>query len=251
MGVTALSPSDAWAGGGVSLTETANGTPIADHWNGQRWSISKLPAGLSGAIQVLRASAWNNVWAFGASAEGDGGFALRWNGHKWLLMKRWSGLTSVAGAVVRSPTNVWVFSRVTGIVQHYDGRRWRGVVVAPYMAWFDSVTTLPGGKVWAIGFLTTTEVVQGTVSGSGYKWNATTLTDFPGGQAGDELTDIYALSESNIWALGGDVRTVKGHDRWYPLAAHWNGHGWQPIKLSGNFTMVEAPRQAIVVAGCG
>lgn len=232
--VTALSGANAWAGGGAA---PSIGRPVIEHWNGHRWSVSKLPTGLSGAVEALSASSWNNVWAFGATYHGNGGFALRWNGHRWRVMKRWSGLTSVAGAVVRSPSNVWVFSLVNGFAQHYDGHSWQRVRVAADVFSFESVTSLPTGDIWAISL--NGELVHGTAGKSGaYSWTTTALPGYPDpGTGGPPLTKIYARSQTDIWAAGGGVRTVSGHHHWYPLLAHWNGQTWQRIKVSGTFTL--------------
>jgi hypothetical protein len=236
--VIALSPRVAWAGGGPSR---ATGKAVIEHWHGGRWTVSKLPSGLSGTISELSASSWNNVWAFGGPVHGNGGFALRWNGHRWRVMKRWSTLTSVAGVVVRSPVDVWVFSRVNGFVQHYNGHSWQAVRVVANVSSFESVTSLPNGAIWAITGGLITVIVRGTVSKSGvYTWRTTALTGYPDpGTGGPPLTNLYARSATDVWAVGGGVRVVSGHDRWYPLLAHWNGHAWQRIKVSGTFRLGE------------
>src|SRR5215469_16730805 len=102
--VVALGRGVAWAGGSRT---SADGTskPVIKHWHGGRWTTSKLPSGLQGWIMALAASSWKDVWAFGSGNRGRGGYALRWNGRRWRIMKRWSGLTSVAGAVVRGPAD--------------------------------------------------------------------------------------------------------------------------------------------------
>src|SRR5262245_62009150 len=192
--VTAIGRKNAWVGGVLGRSP---GRPLIEHWNGRRWSRSKLPAGLSGAVQELSASKWNNVWAFGAGFRS--GFALRWNGRRWLVMKRWTGLTSVAGAVVRRPANVWVFSRVSALVQHFNGRRWLAVRVAPFVGAFESVTSLPTGEVWAIAL---NGIVHGTVGKSGgYTWSVIAPPSYPDPHTGSpSLTQIYARSPTSVWA---------------------------------------------------
>src|SRR6266487_2972651 len=72
LAVAAIGRRNAWAGGGVSPSHTSQGRPFAEHWNGRRWRTSRLPGRLSGAITLLRTSAWNNVWAFGGKPSQPG-----------------------------------------------------------------------------------------------------------------------------------------------------------------------------------
>jgi len=229
--VTAIGRKNAWVGGSLGSTP---GRPLIEHWNGRGWSRSKLPTRLSGGVQQLSASRWNNVWAFGAGVRS--GFALRWNGRRWLVMKRWTALTSVAGAVVRGPANVWVFSRVSALVQHFNGRRWVAVRVAPFAGAFESVTSLPTGEVWAIAL---NGIVHGTVSKSGgYTWSVISPPSYPDpNTGGPSLTHIYARSPTSVWADGGGVRRVGGRARWYPLLARWDGQSWHRIAVSGKFIL--------------
>jgi hypothetical protein len=149
--VTALSSSNAWSGGNVSPSHTSNGVPFIEHWNGHRWSSSRLPGGLSGSIQAISASAWNDVWAFGSNFEGVGGsYALRYNSHGWRLMKRFPSLQSISGAAVVSPANVWMFSGLSGAVEHYNGSSWRAIKVSPFEQFYDSAKVLPDGQIWAL-----------------------------------------------------------------------------------------------------
>jgi len=230
--VTAIGRKGAWVGGGLGPSA---GGPVIEHWNGRRWKRSKLPGGLPGAVQALSASKWNDVWAFGSSRRS--GFALRWNGHRWLVMKRWTGLTSVAGAVVRGPANVWVFSRVSALVQHFNGRRWLAVHVAPFAGAFESVTSLPTGEVWAIAL--NGGIVHGTVGKfGGYTWSVIAPPSYPDPHTGGpSLTHIYTRSPTSVWADGGGVRTVGGRTRWYPLLARWDGQSWHRIAVSGRFIL--------------
>ena len=225
--VTVVSRKNVWASG------SSSGRAFVDHWTGRQWRKSPLPSGLSGSVMALSASAWNNVWAFGAGPYAKGEFALRDNGHGWRVMKRWPGETSISSAIALSPRNVWVFSFVTGTIQHFNGSRWSKVQISPFIRWFDSARALPDGQIWAIA--EGPQVVVGTPHPSGYTWTTTPLTGFPSDNVGGhEITDIAPLSASNVWAFGGNV-TRRGH--WYPLAAHWNGQAWKRVNVTGSFTL--------------
>ena len=239
LAVAAIGRRNAWAGGGVSPSHTSQGRPFAEHWNGRRWRTSRLPGRLSGAITLLRTSAWNNVWAFGGKPSQPGAFALRWNGHRWLVKKRWPGLSAPQGAVVFGPANVWVFNggNTGSPVQHYNGHRWQSVHTGVAIQIVESATALPDGDVWALVDAGGIGILEGTKSGTGYTWSLTLLPQFTIGHGGEQLTTLCALTSSSVWALGGDVRTVHGHDHWFPLAAHWDGASWRKVKVSGNFTL--------------
>ncbi len=237
--VIALSSSNAWSGGNVSPSHTSEGMPFIEHWNGHRWRTDRLPGGLSGSIQVISASAWNNVWAFGANFSGIGAYALRYNGHGWRLVKRFPSLSTITGAAVLSPTNVWMFSAFSGAVQHYNGSRWSALTVSPFEQFYDSAKVLPDGQIWALAAQNGTEnVVAGTPKGSGYAWTTTALTGYSSGSSGSSpLTTIVPVSATDVWALGGGVRIVKGRDHWYPLVAHYDGVKWQKVPVGGSFTL--------------
>jgi hypothetical protein len=237
--VTALSSSNAWSGGNVSPSHTSEGVPFIKHWNGHRWRTSRLPGRLSGSIEVISASAWNNVWAFGANFSGMGAYALRYNGHRWRLMRRFPSLGTISGAAVLSPANVWMFSAFSGAVEHYNGSRWRAITVSPFEQFYDSAKVLPDGQIWALAAQDGTEnVVTGTPKGSGYAWTTTALTGYSSGSSGSSpLTTIVPVSATDVWALGGGLRIVKGRDHWYPLVAHYDGVKWQRVPVSGSFTL--------------
>src|SRR5258708_6075858 len=154
-------------------------------------------------------------------------------------MKHWHSQITIVGAAVESPQNVWAFSGLGGLVEHYNGHRWLGVRVASGVNWFGSARTLPGGEVWALADAGGgEEVVTGKPIGSGYSWTTTQLTGYQSGNSGsDPLTSIVPVSPTDVWALGGGLRIVKGHDHWYPLAAHWNGSAWQRVRVSGRFIL--------------
>jgi len=190
---------------------------------------------------ALAASSWKDVWAFGSGNRGRGGYALRWDGRRWRIMKRWSGLTSAAGAVVRGPADIWLFSRVSGTVRHYNVHTWQRESVLAGAFGFESVTSLPNGDIWAIPDATTPLIVHGTASkAGGYSWSSTDLTGYPDpGTGSPPLTNLYARSRTDVWAAGGGVHTVSGRVRWFPLLAHWNGHTWLRVKVSARFALGE------------
>src|SRR5919108_2824769 len=73
-------PGDAWAFGSTSLAGApAPGSPVAEHWNGAKWSGSPLPSGLPSEINAASVASASSVWAT-TEANGD---IVHWNGSRW------------------------------------------------------------------------------------------------------------------------------------------------------------------------
>jgi hypothetical protein len=81
--VAVVSANDVWAVGTATPNQGGSNTPLALHWNGQRWSVVQTagplgPATIGGFDRVVALSA-TNVWAFGGFIE----FAQHWDGRQW------------------------------------------------------------------------------------------------------------------------------------------------------------------------
>jgi hypothetical protein len=210
--VVALAPGDAWVFGGTN--PGAASSPTAEHWDGQRWRASHLPAGLSGFIVAADASSARNVWAVGA------GYALHWDGSRWTQARTWSSGQATSVAAI-SPRDVWVFgssgfSGESGIgAWHYTGRSWTqatGVAAAIYRA-----SPLAADDIWAITF---SPGVGSVVRYDGSDWDPV-----PAGAAlaDTQLGDILAQSPSSVWVSG--TSPASGTDG-HVVLAHWNGRTW-------------------------
>jgi hypothetical protein len=80
-GVTAVSPTDAWA---VGYYSRGGDHTIIEHWNGRAWHAvqSPDPAGSSGFndLNSVAAASASDAWAAGGAISA---IALHWNGHAW------------------------------------------------------------------------------------------------------------------------------------------------------------------------
>jgi len=71
-GLTALSPTDVWAAGGITAPDHVPLVPAAEHWDGTRWSLVSAPNPNPGAIYYditlsgIAAIAANDIWAVGS-----------------------------------------------------------------------------------------------------------------------------------------------------------------------------------------
>jgi hypothetical protein len=189
LATAATGPLDAWMGGGAGFTTSSSDMPVVFHWNGHGWGTSKLPSGLTGGIMFIRASAPNNVWAFGEDDVKGTAFALRWDGHAWTTVKRWSG--AVAGALVFGPADVWIFSRGEDRILHYTGgNTWRSSSIPNVLA-FSSASGLSSKDIWVVGQSTLDATNPLVAHGGASGWQVAQFPTFPQGNSGPAITDIY------------------------------------------------------------
>jgi hypothetical protein len=82
-GVTAISPTDAWAVGDYGIVGT-DIYPLLEHWDGTAWSLVDVDVG-SGTLFGVSAIASGDVWAVGISTGNTGNrpLSLYWDGTAW------------------------------------------------------------------------------------------------------------------------------------------------------------------------
>jgi hypothetical protein len=153
---------------------------------------------LSNSLQGVSAVSATDVWAVGwyLGDQTNVALALHWDGYAW---KR-STLKPPAGNTELQ--DVWAVGTQEGrpLVMHWNGTAWK-VVPAPSMTstWLQSVTSAPGGGVWAAGYQMTDD---GTVSRPVFlRWNG---TSWKTGTSEEPEGVVYGLarSGSSTWAVG-------------------------------------------------
>lgn len=241
-GVTAVSPSSAWA---VGTTGSDEYSGMVQHWDGTKWSTveTDLPDGSQGEyFTAVGASSDSDVWAVGSLLKPDYdnyGSALHWNGTTWThitspsLKRFWT--SQLLGVTVVSPTDAWLvgfgYPRHTylsvPIVLHWNGSTLNPVSV-PHptgnQSEFDSVSAWSSTDVWAVGYVTsghsmaTWNMVE--------HWNGTAwhrvAAPSPDKRA-DTLTSVTAVGPRSAWAVGYGPGT--------PVVEHTDGNGWQVSSL--------------------
>ena len=90
-GVTAVSPTEAWAVGDVYDATATEFVPLVEHWNGSVWKQVKTPAlGAGGGyLQGIANLDGTHVYAVGGVTPSTGNQTLveTWNGTKWSIVK--------------------------------------------------------------------------------------------------------------------------------------------------------------------
>src|SRR5215472_533864 len=197
-GVSATSPTDAWAVGVQCPTCGDPGT-MTLHWNGTSWKTVNSPdSGACNRLLGINAISATSAWAVGESCT----FAVN---HCHTLIVRWNG-------------TAW--SRVTSPNPGGDGRSLSGVSA-------DSAS-----DAWAAGSYCTTAAVPCTGPDTLLlHWNGATWSKVPSpnpGPAGNVLDGVTAVSPTDAWAVGSYCTTNSCAVQ-DSLLLHWNGTHWSKV----------------------
>jgi hypothetical protein len=94
-GLTALSPTDVWAAGGITAPDHVPLVPAAEHWDGTSWSLVSVPNPNPGAIYYditlsgIAAIAAHDIWAVGSFANANNveqTLTEHWDGTSWSII---------------------------------------------------------------------------------------------------------------------------------------------------------------------
>jgi hypothetical protein len=221
-GVTALSPTNAWAVGYYGKHVGLNRALVL-HWDGSTWKQMATPhpgchsySSLSGVAAVSPRSVWA-VGSYCRPALGAGNHSsnqtltLHWNGKSWTQVRspnfRVSGGLSAVAAVGRN--NVWAVGGYRNghgskaLVAQWTGRSWRVVPahVGTAAEGLNSLAMIAGNDIWATG---TYDIGNDQTLTEHWDGNAWSLVPSPN-PAVDEsnhLSAIAAASLTAVWAVG-------------------------------------------------
>lgn len=240
-GVTAISPTDAWAVGGTywfSPTYT-----VAYHWNGKTWKQVPTPTpGGDAFFNGVAATSAHNAWAVGAisGGPGDQGYSIplieHWNGKKWkrqyFRLPIHSGQFNAVAAT--SPDNAWAVGGTGNggpngaLIEHWNGKTWKRLPANTPggHGWLDAVSATSPDNVWAVGYTNTTSVYTSLTE----HWNGKTWSVVPSpNPTGDtDLRGVAASSPDNAWAVGYTNPTTC-NPMCGTVAMHWNGTAWTVV----------------------
>jgi hypothetical protein len=241
-GVTAVSAQDAWAVGRTvtkfrpSHPSTTPVQTLVLHWNGAVWKRVKSPsptasnrkgARRDASLSDVDAASARNIWAVGTyfrrARNGHHAYqtlALHWNGKTWRKLpsanpggnRHMNALEAVAAD---SAGEVWATGsyhtsgggRLLG--ERRRGGSWKAVRMPPLRTphapepGLASLSALEAGDVWASGWYLDDDglVEQPLVA----HWDGGAWKLVPTPQVGVDswLAGIAALSENDVWAVGG------------------------------------------------
>lgn len=226
-GYTALAvpgTGDAWAFGTTSEAGfPAPGTPVAEHWNGTKWTSRALPSGLTSEIAAASAVSAHSVWA----VTEVGGDILHWNGSTWSVADDIPGSDLLAtGITAVSDSDVWVFGfsgAGPGLgTWHYNGQTWTQVTGSA--VGLETASAVSASNIWAIGSSSEGPAGDILTHYAGSTWQTVTAPAL----TGLEFSDIVALSSTDVWAAA--VSLSGGHVS-DPQLVHFDGSQWTSVKV--------------------
>jgi hypothetical protein len=210
----------AWSAG----YQTVGGkeVPLVQHLTTKGWRSVTSPSSSLMHVDALTASSNENVWGFGGF---NPSHAARWNGRRWTTTAIANNFV-VEDAVALSPTNVWATGGLASkFIEHWNGRTWKKVSL-PAPA--ESVKAVSARSLWAVG---SNKQQPAVMHWTGSSWKLLKIPAFklPDPLATGALHAVVALSDKNIWAVGG-LEWPCGEDGddpcSEPITLHWNGRTW-------------------------
>jgi hypothetical protein len=211
--------------GGWAFSGDGTAAPTAFRRSGPTWAQAPFPGRSDERIVAARATSAANVWAF--TTNGTRSRALRFNGRTWSVAGSFS--REIAGAVVVSSTDVWVFGdqfQEGGVLGtwHYNGRTWTHI---PGQGGLNGGSALSATSIWAFGGTHVSHF-------NGRTWSATSVAALlppviPGPLNDPSVMAMYAQSPTSVWAVGNG----NDEDDGGPLVVlHFNGRAWSKVAQS-------------------
>lgn len=234
--VAAISPTYAWAVGGVVRLggdtggETISGTPLVERWNGSRWSVVPSPR-TSGVLTDVAATSSRDAWAVGFVPRTERPLVLHWNGRGWGSVELPADVAATDAVAALSPRDVWLVGG--GEVWHWNGRRWERLYRKGDVDLADLVV-LSHRDVWVVGTTPGTDLGKALMlHWDGRHWRR--FTRGPTRGSDDAwLLSVGASSGADVWAGGGEHMEELSPPAIGPLMLHWDGKRWTGASVSGS-----------------
>jgi hypothetical protein len=227
-GVSCSAGADCWAVGAAFFGSTRQ-EPIAEHWNGGKWSLTVLPEparlAADSVVGVWCLSA-TRCWAVGLAGRRVGPssqpLAEHWTGKRWSVVPtRPSGSSSnLFGVYCRRDTDCWAVGGgpVNGLAEHWNGLRW-SVVATPSVAGGLTGVWCPGTDCFGTGTGGFPSAIAERWNGK--KWSRTATAPLPMGTISG-LPGVSCATSVNCFAVGfANSQT---------LIEQWRGSKWVRVK---------------------
>jgi hypothetical protein len=271
---------DLWAVGARFPSQDSASLPLAEHWDGARWTNIDVaaPRGLkNGSLAAVASLGRGDVWAVGQFETSKRTSALieHWDGRTWMLVvgPRFGAAHSgsaLDGLAAISPSDIWALghhgtapggaSQAVDVFEHWDGSRWR-LVPSPQLGTSSGTGAMQDlsadskGHVWAVGGRLSGFGEVGRPAGAsverwlGGRWTPAVA---PGGAI--PLTMVSALDARHDWAVaGGSFTTAGTYGIGSPVLDLWDGTAWTTFRSFAASTTVTdlavAPPDSLWVVG--
>jgi hypothetical protein len=215
--------------------------PTAWRRSGSTWTQVPFPGKSNETVVAAGAASPSDVWAF--TAGGAQSRAVRWNGHVWTVQRSFA--QQIGGAVVISPSDVWVFGQPVfpgaGLgAWHYNGRTWSRVASGHGL---EGGSALSANNIWAFDG-------SDIAHWNGSTWSRTSVSYLlPPKQElnGPALTGIFAQSADSVYAIGNGGLEDEGGPM---VILHWDGYQWFNV-AEGSYGFGTQPLQQASPDGHG
>ncbi len=193
---------------------------IAYHWNGKRWTRSRLPSGVPADLpdiynsnhyspSGLSASSERNAWAVTLDDAGPPR-VLRWNGSAWRLSKVARKGGPVVAVAAYGRDKALAFGR-GGRTWVFEKGRWRAGKRLPFPVW---QTSSDGKRVWVQAVVKKKLTVA--------RWDGKSWRTLPA--TGVAISSPDAIGAFKAWPGGRVTVTANGGTRGVFLT--WTGGAW-------------------------
>ena len=255
--VAALDASNAWAVGNYAPAGPAKDTAdevsaVAMRWDGNAWSMEKLPdlgaLGTQPTFQSVDLAPSGDPWVVGHLSDRSGTnlpLILRWSAGFWeahqvVLLDSFAPRQALLRDVAAiTDSDAWAVGEAATIAPtddrsdtaqpaadpfaaRWDGKAWVEVSMPGFggRRILHAVSAAASNAVWAVGYDVdpATGVAYARIHRfDGAEWS---VVDHPAtGKAGSVLHDVVALAADDVWAVG-----VIGNET--GLFLHWDGATW-------------------------
>lgn len=250
-GITAISPTDAWAVGNAFSNNNFNSNnskeqTLIEHWNGTSWAIVESPDPANEAqLFAITALSATDIWVVGGYGNHLGKtFIEHWNGTAWRVVQGpnpGSVVNYLTGLATISTNDIWAIgvsfnarsaSEMQGtLIEHWNGKIWT-VIQNPNPGTngntLSAIAAVSTNDVWAVGNTNNGTPVTDTLI---EHWNGKNWRTVKGQNPGKEsntLNAVVALSPHDVWAVGSFNSTFNSQQA-QPLIEHWNGTSWSMV----------------------
>jgi hypothetical protein len=246
-GVSAVSPTEAWAVGGAGTLLPGpylRYRTLVLHWDGTTWSQVASPNPSRGGNVLFGVSALSSAdaWAVGYDdipSEHET-LILHWDSTGWSRVigpNPGSGSNELHAVSAVSPTDAWAVGDSRGfatsvhetLIVHWNGRRWSQVRSPNPGASFNTLTgvsAVSSTDAWAVGIYRDEAEIGHTLA---LHWDGTSWSQIKTPNRGsihNSLASVSAVSSRDVWAVGYYQEAGT-----HALVLHWDGARWSQVNV--------------------
>lgn len=243
----ALSPTDVWAVGALPNQYQIPTAPLAEHWDGTRWSVVPTPqiSRPKAQLESLVAVNSSDIWAAGFSDDPSCicGQTLieHWDGASWTqvgspnpdVANYLHGIAAVSATDIWAVGMTWISqSTWAPLILHYDGTNWLPISQAQLQfGQLSSVFALAANDAWAVGWIGLGANLESLVlHWNGRSWKRVSFPTEAGGWIG--LKSVSGVAANDLWAVGSyNFFDINGNPSSSARSYRWDGSRWKAVTV--------------------